>query len=160
MTAFLAPTGLSEVTVGFDLLSGGLTVLRLPATFSTMVRLAAICLRHRTGLSPGDLRLHLARTLAPILPPAYHPGGRVPAHLADRVPAVPALLALIRRRIQPFARALQPAHAQRKPTPGQRRPARGSRSGRACTAMAGVASPCLPWVRTVVQVSVAASRMS
>jgi hypothetical protein len=110
MTAFLAPTGLSEVTVGFDLLSGGLTVLRLPATFSTMVRLAAICLRHRTGLSPGDLRLHLARTLAPILPPAYHPGGRVPAHLADRVPAVPAPLALIRRRIQPFARALQPAH--------------------------------------------------
>jgi hypothetical protein len=34
----------------------------------------------------------------------------VPAHLADRVPAVPALRALIRRRIQPFARALQPAH--------------------------------------------------
>jgi uncharacterized protein YjbI with pentapeptide repeats len=44
--------GLSEVTVGFDLLSGGLTVLRLPATFSTMVRLAAICLRHRTGPQP------------------------------------------------------------------------------------------------------------
>jgi len=62
------------------------------------------------GLNPGDLRLHLARTLAPILPPAYHPGGRVPAHLADRVPAVLALRALIRRRIQPFARALQPAH--------------------------------------------------
>jgi hypothetical protein len=34
----------------------------------------------------------------------------VPAHLADRVPAVPALRALIRGRIQPFARALQPAH--------------------------------------------------
>lgn len=44
--------GLSEVTVGFDLLSGGLTVLRLPATFSTMVRPAAICLRHRTGPQP------------------------------------------------------------------------------------------------------------
>ena len=44
--------GLSEVTVGFDLLSGGLTVPRLPATFSTMVRLAAICLRHRTGPQP------------------------------------------------------------------------------------------------------------
>jgi hypothetical protein len=44
--------GLPEVTVGFDLLSGGLTVLRLPATFSTMVRLAAICLRHRTGPQP------------------------------------------------------------------------------------------------------------
>ena len=44
--------GLSEVTVGFDLLSGGLTVLRFPATFSTMVRLAAICLRHRTGPQP------------------------------------------------------------------------------------------------------------
>ena len=34
----------------------------------------------------------------------------MPAHLADRVPAVPALRALIRRRIQPVARALQPAH--------------------------------------------------
>ena len=61
------------------------------------------------GLNPGDLRPHLARTLAPRLPPV-HPVGRVPARLADRVPAVPALRALIRGRIQPFARALQPAH--------------------------------------------------
>ena len=62
------------------------------------------------GLTPGDLGPHLARTLAPILPPAPHKGALVPAHLADGVPAVLALRALIRRRIQPFARALQPAH--------------------------------------------------
>jgi len=45
----------------------------------------------------------------------------VPAHLADRVPAVLALRALILRRIQPFARALQPAHTPSvSPAPGQR----------------------------------------
>ena len=37
----------------------------------------------------------------------------MPAHLADRVPAVPALRALIPwriHRIQPFAHAIPPAH--------------------------------------------------